>query len=102
MGAADEKAEQDEEAKVSDDKGWKIGDVVDGQVSALQDKGAIVKLDFGKMGVLHISNISSEPIDKVADVMQPGSWIKAKIISIDTKNGRTRYSLDTKAFTSPE
>jgi polyribonucleotide nucleotidyltransferase len=68
-----------------------IGDVYDAKVVSLFPFGAFV--DFsGKSGLLHISEISHQRVDKVEDVLQVGDMVKVKLIGTDPKTGKLRLS----------
>jgi len=61
---------------------FKIGDVVEGEVSALADFGAFVKFDILE-GLVHISEIAWQRIDHPRDLLKVGDTVKAEIIGID-------------------
>ena len=54
---------------------FKIGDVVQGTVTKITSFGAFVELKDGIDGLVHISQISEERIDKVKDVLKPGQQV---------------------------
>ena len=62
---------------------YKVGDVVDGEVSALTSFGAFVKFGEGLEGLVHISEIAWQRIDHPKDVIKVGDQIKAQIIQLD-------------------
>ena len=61
---------------------YKIGDQVEGTVSALTDFGAFVKFDILE-GLVHISEIAWQRIDHPSDLLKMGDKVKAEIIDID-------------------
>ena len=61
---------------------YKIGDVIEGEVSALADFGAFVKFDILE-GLVHISEIAWQRIDHPRDVLKAGDRVKAEIIGIE-------------------
>ncbi len=74
-------------------KKYKVGDVVEGEITGIVDFGAFVK--FGKEeleGLIHISELDWQLIEDPADVVEVGQKIKAKIIEI-TEDGRVSLSL---------
>lgn len=77
------------------DKYYKIGDVVKGQVSKLTNYGAFIELENGIDGLVHISQISEERVEKIKDVLNVGEELTARVIKID-KNER-RIGLSAKA-----
>ena len=71
-----------EDEKKSMLSAFKIGDLVDGVISALTDFGAFVK--FGEVeGLIHISEIAWQRLDHPRDVLKVGDIVKAQIIQID-------------------
>ena len=69
-----------------------VGKVYEGPVVKLLDFGAIVNILPGKDGLLHISQISHERIDNVADHLKEGQIVKVKVLELDDK-GRMRLSM---------
>ena len=69
-----------------------VGRVYDGTVLRLLDFGAIVSVLPGKDGLLHISQIANERIEKVADHLKEGQAVKVKVLETDEK-GRIRLSM---------
>jgi len=69
-----------------------IGDVYEGTVVKLADFGAFVSILPGKQGLVHISQISKERVDKVTDKLAEGQVVKVKVLEID-KQGRIRLSM---------
>jgi len=62
---------------------YKVGDTVDGEVSALTSFGAFVKFGEGLEGLVHISEIAWQRIDHPRDILKVGDQIKAQIIQLD-------------------
>jgi polyribonucleotide nucleotidyltransferase len=62
------------------------GDIFEGKVSRVTNFGAFVEILPGKDGLLHISKISKNRIEKVEDVLNVGDLIKVKINEIDKQN----------------
>lgn len=79
-------------------KTLQAGDVVEGKVARLTNFGAFVDLG-GIDGLVHVSEISYERVEKPADVLKVGQEVTVKILSVDA--GRERVSLSIKA-TLPE
>jgi small subunit ribosomal protein S1 len=61
---------------------FKVGDIVEGEVSALADFGAFVKFDILE-GLVHISEIAWQRIDHPRDLLKIGQVVKAEIIGIE-------------------
>ena len=62
-----------------------IGDEYTGKVVRIMDFGAFVELAPGKDGMIHISKLSKERVEKVTDVVNIGDTVKVKVIKIDDK-----------------
>ncbi|WP_258099855.1 polyribonucleotide nucleotidyltransferase [Marinoscillum pacificum] len=69
-----------------------IGEVYEGKVKAIMPFGAFVEILPGKDGLLHISEIKWERVEKVEGVLEVGEEIKVKLIDIDKKTGKYRLS----------
>ena len=69
-----------------------IGADYEGKVRSIQPYGAFVEFMPGKDGLLHVSEISYDRIDKVEDVLQEGQIIKVRLLEIDPKTGKYRLS----------
>jgi polyribonucleotide nucleotidyltransferase len=69
-----------------------VGMIYEGRVSKLMDFGAFVNVLPGKDGLVHISQISEERVEKVSDKLKEGDMVKVKVLEID-KQGRIRLSM---------
>ncbi|SFU42167.1 4-hydroxy-3-methylbut-2-enyl diphosphate reductase [Clostridium sp. DSM 8431] len=69
------------------------GSVVLGKVVRLNDFGAFVELEAGVDGLVHISKISHDRIEKPSDVLSVGQEVKAVILSVDEENKRISLSM---------
>ena len=69
-----------------------LGDEYQGKVKNIQSYGAFVEISPGKDGLLHISEISWERTEKVEDVLQLNDSVKVKIIDIDQRSGKMKFS----------
>ncbi|WP_416326528.1 polyribonucleotide nucleotidyltransferase [[Eubacterium] hominis] len=69
----------------------KVGDVYDAKVVRIEKFGAFVNLFSGTDGLLHISKIRHERVDKVEDVLKIGDTVKVKVMEIDDR-GRVNVS----------
>ena len=72
---------------------YKIGDVVKGKITKLTNFGAFLELDQGIDGLIHISQISDERIDKVKDVLKVDEEVEATVIKIDADERRIGLSM---------
>ena len=69
-----------------------VGMIYEGRVAKLMDFGAFVTILPGKDGLVHISQISEERVEKVSDKLSEGDVIKVKVLEVD-KQGRIRLSM---------
>ncbi len=69
-----------------------IGHIYDGTVVKLMDFGAIVSFLNGKTGLVHISQICKERVEKVSDKLAEGQAVKVKVMEID-RQGKIRLSM---------
>jgi polyribonucleotide nucleotidyltransferase len=69
-----------------------VGKIYEGKVVRLMDFGAFVTILPGKDGLVHISQISDEHVDKVSDKLNEGDVVKVKVLEID-RQGRVRLSM---------
>ena len=75
---------------------YAVGNVVKGVVARMTDFGAFVELDPGVDALLHVSQISSEHVEKPSDVLSVGQEIEAKIV--DFNEEEKKISLSIKAL----
>lgn len=68
------------------------GRIYEGKVAKLMDFGAFVTIAPGKDGLVHVSQISSDRVEKVSDVLKEGDIVKVKVLEVD-KQGRIRLSM---------
>jgi polyribonucleotide nucleotidyltransferase len=73
-----------------------VGKIYEGKVARLMDFGAFVTILPGKDGLVHISQISDERVEKVSDKLSEGDVIKVKVLEVD-KQGRIRLSMKAAA-----
>ena len=69
-----------------------IGKIYEGPIVKLLDFGALVNLLPGKDGLLHISQIAHERVEKVTDYLSEGQIVKVKVLEMDEK-GRVKLSM---------
>ena len=62
-----------------------VGEIVEGTVSDIMNYGAFVKLNDGKTGLVHISEVSKDFVKDIHSVLNEGDLVKAKVLSIDEK-----------------
>ncbi len=86
---AGEEARKRIEAIASD---IEVGMIYSGKVSKLMDFGAFVTIMPGKDGLVHISQICEERVEKVSDKLKEGDVVQVKVLEVD-KQGRVRLSM---------
>jgi polyribonucleotide nucleotidyltransferase len=69
-----------------------VGSIYDGTVKKIMDFGAFVEILPGKDGLVHISQICEERVEKVSDKLAEGDTVKVKVLEID-RQGRIRLSM---------
>jgi polyribonucleotide nucleotidyltransferase len=69
-----------------------VGDIYEGAVVKIMDFGAFVAVLPGKQGLVHISQIANERIEKVTDKLSEGQVVRVKVLEID-KVGKIRLSM---------
>ncbi|HSD52592.1 MAG TPA: polyribonucleotide nucleotidyltransferase [Burkholderiales bacterium] len=69
-----------------------VGRVYEGKVVRLMDFGAFVQILPGKDGLVHISQISDERVERVSDKLKEGDMIRVKVLEVD-RQGRVRLSM---------
>lgn len=75
------------------DKHFKIGDMVNGKVTKLTNYGAFVELENDIDGLVHISQISEERVEKIKDVLNLNEEVTARVIKIDKDERRIGLSI---------
>lgn len=69
-----------------------VGEIYHGKVKSITNFGAFVEIIPGKDGLLHISEIKWERVEKVEDVLKEGDEIDVKLIEVDSKTGKLKLS----------
>jgi small subunit ribosomal protein S1 len=75
------------------DRLFRMGDVVSGKVARVAGYGAFIELDHDIDGLVHISQISEDRIEKVKDYLNEGDEVKARVIKIDKDERRIGLSI---------
>lgn len=74
-------------------KSYKIGDIVQGKVTRIVKFGLFVQIQEDMEGLVHISELSAEPVKRPSDVAKIGDEIIVKIIDIDFEKRRMAFSI---------
>ena len=79
---------------------YAVGSVVKGKVSKIASFGAFVELEDGVDGLVHISQISDQRVEKVKDALQVGQEVEARVVKVD--RGERRIGLSIRAMSMSE
>ena len=81
---------------------YKMGDLVKGKVVKLTNFGAFVELEDKIEGLVHISQISEQHIEKIKDALKVGDEVVARIIKIDPQERRLGLSIKAANYTADQ
>jgi small subunit ribosomal protein S1 len=81
---------------------YKVGDLVTGKVTKLASFGAFVGLQHEIDGLVHISQISEERVDKIKNVLKVGQDVSARVIKIDRGERRIGLSIKAAAYSDEQ
>jgi small subunit ribosomal protein S1 len=81
---------------------FKVGDVVKGRVSKIASFGAFVELEDDIDGLVHISQISEERIEKVKDKLNVGDEVEARVIKVDKVERRIGLSIKAMSYSDAD
>src|SRR5579871_5990883 len=84
------------------EKLYKVGDLVQGKVSKLASFGAFVGLQHDIDGLVHISQISEERVDKIKNVLKVGQDVSARVVKIDRGERRIGLSIKAASYTDEQ
>ena len=84
------------------DTRFKVGDVVKGRVSKIASFGAFVELEDDIDGLVHISQISEERIEKVKDKLNVGDEVEARVIKVDKVERRIGLSIKAMSYSDAD
>ena len=77
---------------------FKVGDLVKGTVSKIANFGAFIELPGAIDGLVHISQISEDRVEKVKDVLKVGQEVEARVIKIDKTERRLGLSIKATGY----
>src|SRR5690606_30154845 len=92
----------DEDPWKSIDDRYKIGDLVSGKVTKLASFGAFVQLADDIDGLVHISQLSEDRVEKVKDVLKVGQDVEARVIKVDKTERRIGLSIKAANYSEDE
>ena len=81
---------------------YKVGDLVQGKVTKLASFGAFVGLQHDIDGLVHISQISEEHVDKIKNVLKAGQDVSARVVKIDRGERRIGLSIKAAAYSDEQ
>jgi small subunit ribosomal protein S1 len=81
---------------------YKVGDLVQGKVTKLASFGAFVGLQHEIDGLVHISQISEERVEKIKNVLKPGQEVSARVVKIDRNERRIGLSIKAASYTDEQ
>ena len=74
-------------------KKFKVGEIIKGKVTKIASFGAFIEMEEGIDGLVHISQISNEHIERVRDALTPGQDVEARVVKIDSAERRIGLSI---------
>jgi small subunit ribosomal protein S1 len=92
---------EDDPWKIIDQR-YKIGDLVSGKVTKLASFGAFVQLADDIDGLVHISQLSEDRVDKVKDILKIGQDVEARVIKVDRTERRIGLSIKAANYSDEE
>jgi len=84
------------------DKHFRVGDLVSGKVTKLASFGAFVGLQHEIDGLVHISQVSEDRVDKIKNVLKPGQEVTARVIKIDRADRRIGLSIKAANYSAEQ
>ncbi len=72
---------------------YRTGQAIDGAVTKLTDFGAFVEIEEGIEGLIYVSEVSDQRIEKPSDILKVGDQVRAEILSIEPKERRIGLSI---------
>ena len=79
-----------------------VGSIVKGKVSKIASFGAFVELEDGVDGLVHISQISDQRVEKVKDALEVGQEVEARVVKVDRGERRIGLSIRAMGMTDDE
>ncbi|MGZ9143881.1 MAG: S1 RNA-binding domain-containing protein, partial [Candidatus Binatia bacterium] len=72
---------------------YPVGSKLKGQVTSVPDFGVFVRIDEGVEGLIHVSQLSTERVDKPASLYKVGDEVEAEVVSIDLNDRKIGLSV---------
>lgn len=80
------------------DQHFKIGDLVIGKVTKITSYGAFIELDHEIDGLVHISQIAEERVEKIKDILETNQEVSARVIKVDKEERRVGLSIKAASY----
>jgi small subunit ribosomal protein S1 len=84
------------------EKLYKVGDLVSGKVTKLASFGAFVGLQHEIDGLVHISQVTEDHVDKIKNVLKVGQDVNARVVKIDKAERRIGLSIKAASYTDEQ
>jgi len=84
------------------DNRFKVGDLVKGTVAKIASFGAFISLDGDIDGLIHISQLSEDHVEKVKDIIKVGDEIEARVIKVDKVERRIGLSIKAVGYSDDQ
>ncbi len=84
------------------EKLYKVGDLVQGKVTKLASFGAFVGLQHEIDGLVHISQVAEDHVDKIKNVLKVGQDVNARVVKIDKNERRIGLSIKAASYTDEQ
>jgi small subunit ribosomal protein S1 len=84
------------------DAHFRVGDVVQGTITKITSFGAFVELKDGIDGLVHISQISEDRVEKIKDVLKAGQAVSARVVKIDREERRLGLSIKAANYSAEQ
>jgi small subunit ribosomal protein S1 len=84
------------------DTKFKVGDIVKGSVAKIASFGAFVSLEGDIDGLIHISQLSEEHVERVKDILKVGDEVEARVIKVDKIERRIGLSIKAVNYTEDQ
>jgi small subunit ribosomal protein S1 len=81
---------------------YKVGDLVSGKVTKLASFGAFVGLQHEIDGLVHISQVAEDHVDKIKNVLKVGQDVNARVVKIDKAERRIGLSIKAASYTDEQ
>ena len=84
------------------DTKFKVGDIAKGTVAKIASFGAFVSLDGDIDGLIHISQLSEEHVERVKDILKVSDEVEARVIKVDKIERRIGLSIKAVEYSSEQ